>query len=308
MKNNILFYIIVLLFSLNVLSQQMPDVSLFGENQAYYNPGFVGNQEVLSANFFFRAKWIGVDGAPVTEVFLAHAPMRDPAVAMGILLEHDAMGILGYTGVYLNYAYRVKIGTNRISFGLKGGITSGSQDYITLRDNVPDPLFSDNNQTFFVPNFGIGISFSGKYYWAGISVPRLFGFESRASDTYRMVHDFWRYEYFFTGGGRFYAGTDLTFEPSALFVYNSRYNKVDKVRLSLMAMGIYKGAYKAGLGLRLHDAIIMAVGYQLNRQFSLAYSYDLNIGLLSKYSSGSHEININYKFGYKVNASNPRGF
>ena len=74
-------------------------------------------------------------------------------------------------------------------------------------------------------------------------------------------------------------------------------------------MGIYKSAYKAGLGFRLHDAIIMVVGYQLNRQFSLAYSYDLTVAReLNDYSSGSHEINLNYKFGYKVNASNPRGF
>ena len=274
----------------------------------------MGNQEVLAANFFFRTKWTGIEEGSATEAFLAHTPMRDPAIAMGVLLEHDALGKVGYTGVYFNYAYRLKIGTNELSFGIKGGVTSGSQDNVELRDN-PDYTFSENNQTFYIPNFGIGISFTGRQYWAGLSVPRLFGFESNASGYYRMAHDFWRYEYFFTCGGRFNASTDLAFEPSALFVFNNAYNTfkkeedLDKVKLSLMAMGIYKSAYKAGLGFRLHDAIIMVIGYQLNRQFSLAYSYDLTVArVLSDYSSGSHEININYKFGYKVNASNPRGF
>lgn len=308
MKKYILSHIILSLFALNIFSQQMPNVSLFGDNQAYYNPGFVGNQEVLSANFFFRANWVGIDGAPVTEAFLAHTPMRDPAVAMGILVEHDALGSTGYTGIYINYAYRVKIGVNKLSFGVKGGITNESLNYILLRDNVPDPAFSDNNQTFFYPNFGIGVAFTGRQYWAGFSVPRLFGYDSKGSDSYKMAHDFWRYEYFLTGGGRFNAGPDLAFEPSALLVYSSRYNYVDKINVSLMAMGIYKGAYKAGLGFRLHDAIIIAVGYQLNRQFSLAYSYDLGLWGAADYSNGSHEINLNYKFGYKVNASNPRGF
>jgi hypothetical protein len=62
------------------------------------------------------------------------------------------------------------------------------------------------------------------------------------------------------------------------------------------------------LGYRVGEALIILLGYNLNRQFSLGYSYDMNIGELSKNTSGSHEINVQYKFGYRVNASNPRDF
>ncbi len=303
MRNSRLIIIPGMFLSLTLFSQQMPEISLFGANQTFYNPGSVGNQEVLAADFLFRANWRGFDGAPFTQIFCAHAPLRDPAVAMGILLEHDAPGGTNYTGVYINYAYRIKLGVNKISFGLKAGLTSGSQDYFTLRDN-PDPTFSDNNRTFYVPNFGIGVLYYGRQYWAGVSIPRLFGFENQASGAYGIKHDFWRYEYFITGGGRIPAGSDWSFEPSALVVFNSAY----KLRITVMGTAIYKSVYKAGLGYRSGEALIMAMGYQLNRQFSLGYCYDLSIGKIADYSFGSHEINIHYKFGYKVNASNPRGF
>ena len=298
---NIVFF--GLIASVNLGAQQMPTVSMFESNQTFYNPGAIGNQEVLSASFFYRANWLGFEGAPSTQVFCAHAPLRNPAVALGVLVEHDALGGTGYTGVYFNYAYRLRLGPNKLSFGLKGGINSGSQDYFTLRQN-PDPTFAENNRTFFVPNFGVGILYYGRQYWAGISVPRLFGFKSQPSGKYTINHYFYKYEYFISAGGMFPVSGSFSVDPSAQFIYSSAY----PFRFSVMGMAVYKDAYKAGIGYRSGEAIILAIGYQLNRQFSLSYSYDLNIGYIANYSSGSHEINISYKFGYNVNVSNPRKF
>jgi type IX secretion system PorP/SprF family membrane protein len=288
----------------NLLSQEISSVSLFEQNLIYYNPGSTGNQEVLAANFFYRAQWIGFsNGTPSIQVFCAHAPLRKPSVAMGVQVEHDALGICNYTGVYIHYAYRVSLGANRLSFGLRGGVASLSQGTVTLRDN-PDRAFDEDNQTSYLPNFGAGILFYGQYYWAGVSIPRLFGFKHQASGMYTIDPGFNHYEYFFTGGGKLPAGSNLSFEPSALVAYSSSY----PLRFTLLGMAVYKHAYKAGVGFRLHEAIFLAIGYQLNRQFSLGYSYDFNIGKVLKLTSGSHEINVSYKFGYRVNASNPRDF
>jgi len=304
MKLRLLIVITGWCIHLNLFSQEISEVSLFEQNQTYYNPGSIGNQEVLAANFFYRAQWIGFsDGTPSTQVFCAHAPLRDPSVAMGVTLEHDALGSINYTGFYVHYAYRLTLGGNKISFGLKGGITSLSQDRISLRDN-PDPLFDEDNQTSYVPNFGVGILFYGRQYWAGISVPRLFGYKHYSSGYYGMDPDIANYEYVIMGGGRFPIGSTLSIDPSAMVIFSTRYD----FRLTLMGTAVYKKAYKAGIGFRLGEAVFLAIGYQLNRQFSLGYSYDFNIGETYTYASGSHEINIGYKFGYKVNASNPRGF
>ena len=73
-------------------------------------------------------------------------------------------------------------------------------------------------------------------------------------------------------------------------------------------MGTYKAAYKAGLGYRQKEAVMLLLGYNLNHQVAVGYSYDLTVGELKDYSSGSHEIQLQYKFGYKVNASNSYKF
>jgi type IX secretion system PorP/SprF family membrane protein len=204
----------------------------------------------------------------------------------------------------LNYAYRIPVYKGKLSFGLKGGITAGSQNIVTLRDDKPDPAFSSKTTNFIVPNCGFGIYYYAKQYWAGFSIPKFFGFENTASGSYKAVNNVSRYEYFFTAGGKFDVTGDIRIEPSAMLVLST----VFKPEVTINCVGIFRDCYKGGIGFRTHDAIIVLIGYNLNRQFSVAYTYDINIGRLSNYTSGSHEIGLQYKFGYTVNASSPRHF
>lgn len=295
-------------FCVNLFAQPMPEISLFDQNQTVYNPGAIGNQEVLTANFLYRKSWIAFpEGAPSTQFFSAHAPLKNPHVALGVLLEHDAIGATNYTGIYFNYAYRIYLGMNTLAFGLKAGVTNSSQKYIDLLEDVPDPAFSENNQSFTLPNFGFGVSYYGRKYWAGFSIPRLFGFVSDGPDKFKLEHKLWRYEYFISGGSTFALNADFSIDPSILIVLRSS-NVEQKQKMMVTALATYKRAYSAGLGFRTGSDLIFLFEYNLNRQFSLGYSYDLEVGDIADYSSGSHEINIIYKFGYKVNAANPRVF
>jgi type IX secretion system PorP/SprF family membrane protein len=302
----------ILLLPAGLVAQQMPIISQIEENQTFYNPGATGNQEVLTAIFTYRKQWTGFEGWPSSQIFSAHAPLKNPDVALGVVLEHDAIGSTNYTGVFLNYAYRIDLGSNKLSFGLKGGITSGSQKYIETRDETPDPAFSDENSSFYVPNFGIGVLYYGKKFWTGISIPRLFTYENDASDKYHMEPDFSVNQYFLSGGGKFSIGPDLSLDPTLLFIYCPSPSLDESIMLDLSA--VYKKALKAGIAYRTgikpesERSVIMLFSYSMNRQFSLGYSYDYQIGEYKSYTKGSHEFTILYKFGYQVNASNPRQF
>jgi type IX secretion system PorP/SprF family membrane protein len=103
----IFIYSFLILFCANVYPQTMPAVSQFDKDQVHINPATVGNKEALVVAFKFRKHWTGIEGSPSTQIFTAHAPMRNPKVALGILLENENIGITNYTGIYLNYAYRV---------------------------------------------------------------------------------------------------------------------------------------------------------------------------------------------------------
>jgi type IX secretion system PorP/SprF family membrane protein len=204
----------------------------------------------------------------------------------------------------LNYAYRISLFNGKLSFGLKGGITTVTQSNVSLRDDKSDPAFSSKTASFVLPNSGFGIYYYSDRYWTGISIPKFFGFESNTSGSYKMVNDISRYEYFFTAGGKVDVNGNIHIEPSAMLILST----VFKPEAAFNCTGVFRDSFKGGVGYRTRDAIIVLIGYNLNRQFSLAYTYDINIGQLSNYTSGSHEIGLQYMFGYTVNASSPRHF
>lgn len=300
-------YIVSLILAVGFLplgAQQMSQLSFFSQNQTYFNPAATGNHEALAANFFYKETWVGMPGAASTQVFSVHAPMKNPKVALGILVEHESIGITNYTSLHASYAYRLSLGKSKLALALRAGIVNGAQNEITSRDEEYDPVLEDENMRFWVPDFGFGVLYTGSFYWAGLSVPGIFGFETNETGKYAMKAGPEYLEIFLTGGADLKFSQDWGMEPSLLVEYCPAF----RPRLTINALGVFKDAYRAGLGYRHKEAIIMLLSIHINRQFALGYSYDLNIGETSDYSSGSHEINLHYKFGYKVNASNPRGF
>jgi type IX secretion system PorP/SprF family membrane protein len=300
----IFIYILLLFLCIDLFSQTMPTVSQFDNDQVHINPATVGSKEALVVAFKFRKQWLGIDGAPSTQIFTAHAPLKNPKVALGLLLENENVGSTNYTGIYLNYAYRIHLFNGKLSFGLKGGITAGSQSIVSLRDNTVDPAYSADNNNFILPNCGFGLYYYTNKFWAGFSIPRFFGFESNSSGSYKLNFNTSRFEYYFTGGGKINLTSDVHLEPSAMLVLST----VLKPEATINCVGVFGESFKGGVGYRTNDAIIILIGYNINRQFSLAYTYDLNIGQLSNSTTGSHEIGVQYKFGYTVNASSPRYF
>ena len=284
--------------------QQISTISLFDRALPYYNPAATGKEEALTANLFFRSHWTGIEGTPSTLFFTVNAPLKNPNVALGVKLEHESIGSNNYTGFFFDYAYRIQLGANKLSLALEGGVYSGSQDNVTLRDDQFDRAMNENNSSFLLPNFGVGALYYGKVYWISFSVPRLFGFESKESGEYGIKVAGVSRDYILAGGATVRLNDGFGIEPSAFVNYNSGAG----LRFIVNTMAVYKERYKVGLGYRSTGAMIFALAFNINRQISLAYSYDLHFGEVSDLSSSSHEIHIQYTFGYTVNAANPRGF
>lgn len=290
-----------------LLGGQVLPLSSFEQNYIYYNPAAVGNQEVLTANFTYKAHWVGMkNGAARTELLTAHTPLRNPKVALGLCAVHDAIGGWNNTGVFVDYGYRINLGSNKLSFGLQAGI-EGNSLKVSLRDDQFDKAFNNENLNQYLPNFGTGVYFYSKQYWAGFSMPEILYYKSKESGKYGMTLDMNKSEYIVSGGGRFHVSGRIVVESAALI----RICPASRVSFTILGTAVYNRVLKASLGYRSgENALIILLNYQINRQFSLGYGYDATLfgSINSAGSSGSHEININYRFGYKVNASDPRNF
>lgn len=269
----------------------------------YYNPAATGSKEAFTASFLIRSHMTGFDGAPATQMFNLHAPLKNPKVALGLSVDHQSIGAVSTTSIFFNYAYRLELGANKLSFGIKAGINNGSQNNPELED-PNDITYSEQNRKFVLPNLGVGVMYYGEKYWASFSVPTLLGSQANGSGKYSVQVDSVNRDFVLAGGGSLAVNANIKIEPSLMLIYNPGYT----FKYIINAVGVYQNAFKFGLGYRGTGALIITAGYNVNRQFGLAYSFDLNLGEFSELGSTSHEFCLLYMFGYKVNAASPRGF
>ncbi|HXC03291.1 MAG TPA: PorP/SprF family type IX secretion system membrane protein, partial [Bacteroidia bacterium] len=132
---------VLCILCLPALAQQDPQYSMYMFNQLGINPAYAGTRDVLSASMFYRNQWTGFSGAPITEVFNIHAPLRNDKAGVGLQINEDQLGPAKTTSVLATYAYRIKLGKGKLSFGLSGGLMDQVIDYsqIAYKD-ASDPF------------------------------------------------------------------------------------------------------------------------------------------------------------------------
>lgn len=296
------------MFYLFSKAQNFPIFSQYVSNGLILNPAYTASREVLSINFLYRDQWSGFQGAPVFETFTAHAPLKNAHVGLGLLVMNEQSGPFRNTHIYLNYAYRVNIGKSKLAFGLKAGINLANYDWknIYINDH-PDPVFdNNNNDSFTLPNFGVGIYYYSKKMFTGLSVPYLLSYKKNNSErNYGIYHDINNYNYLFTAGYLFDFTKNFKIKPTVLLKYNIIIKQQVDLNLSFILLN---NKLLFGTAYRLSEAIAGSFEIQLNPQLRLGYTYDYPSGNVKYFNFVSHEFSVRYEFSYKIKAINPRFF
>ena len=220
---------------------------------------------------------------------------------MGLLVNRESYGVNNFYAISVNYAYRLLFPFGRLSFGLKAGINTGSSDNVNLVSDPNDAAFNVEINKYILPDFGIGAYFNTKKLYAGLSLPKLFNY-SISADKYQLKHDVGYYNIYFTSGYTAKVSDDLVLKPSVVLRYSLTNDFIGDIYLS----STFRSMIDAGLGFRTGESIIILLGYHINQQFRVGYSYDIGIGQTSRYANGSHEIYLKYILGYKIKVANPR--
>jgi type IX secretion system PorP/SprF family membrane protein len=265
------------------------------------NPAYAGSHQALSASVSHRNQWIGFEGAPAYNIVSIHTPFKDKPMGLGLLIMNESMGLRKFTGIYANYAHKIRFRSGILSMGIKAGIGAGKFEGIDLGD---DQVFNEKSKSYLLPNFGLGFYFTAKKYNLGFSIPLLLGYKANESGDVISYHDFSRYAYYLTGETKIRLDNNWQIKPSALLAYE----RASGIILDGGASVIYKEHIRCGLNYRLKQAVIMLLEYQINYQLRVGLAYDYGIGSFSEYSRSSAEITLEYNLGYKVRASNPTIF
>jgi type IX secretion system PorP/SprF family membrane protein len=291
------------------ISLGYPVYSQYLQNGLLINPAYSGTRGALSGFLSYRMQWMGIDDAPVFQTISFHAPMKNDRVALGIMGQFMHFGFTRSKSIYASYAYNIRLGPGRLSFGLKGGVDVSNTDYTGINLTTPgDPVFTENGKSYILPNIGTGVYYYTDKLFAGISIPQFLSYKKTSASEVQAYHSFGNYDIIFSAGGLFTISDLLKFKPSTLVNYSLRETK-RLVQLDLNGNFILNDLIWIGGSWRTTEKVIVGIlQLQLNPQLMLGFSYDYPIGTMNSFSKGSSEFIIRYEFGSRISAANPKYF
>jgi len=266
------------------------------------NPAYAGSHDMLSVSISHRNQWMGFEGAPAYNIFGAHTPLKNTNMGLGFLVMNESIGLRKYTGFYLNYAHRLKLGNGRLSLGLKGGLSTGKFDIVDFGND--DVVFSESTSSYLLPNFGIGLYYYSKKFYAGVSVPLILGYETNETGEVTAYHDFNKYAYYITAGLTLDLAENWQIQPSALVEYDKSGGLDGDVGFNFL----YKDILRFGGSYRSKQAVVMLLDYKVTHQLKVGIAYDYGLNEINDYNRSAFEVALEYNFGYKIKASNPTIF
>jgi type IX secretion system PorP/SprF family membrane protein len=295
--------LLLCLLTLPVQAQQHMMFTQYMFNGLAINPAYAGSQGALDLTALAREQWVGLEGAPSTQTFAAHAPLRNKKVALGLLMTHDRIGVTNQTGLYGVYAYRIKLKHGTLSAGLQVGFDSYRTGFSRVRTEADgDRHFSVDNVRALLPNVGTGVYYATKRFYAGVSVPQLLnnsypGHERSQARQFR--------HWFASAGYVIDLNRDLKLKPNVLL----KAVQGAPASVDLNANLLIKETLWVGASYRSFDALSWLVELQASPKLRIGYAYDMTVSPLRQVNSGSHELMLNYRVSlHKSKIITPRYF
>lgn len=291
--------------ALQVSAQQDPMYSQYMFNQMVINPAYAGSREYLSSVISVRKQWSGIDGAPQTGSFTAHAPTVDLKHGYGITVVADEVGLTNNTRAVAAYAYRTKLGPGQFAMGLQMGADFyrvGLSQAQTYEPGDVSFIDGDFRRTHFVA--GTGLWFNTENMYLGLSVPNVL--PNRLYDDFYPDLEARKYGHvFLTGGVVFDLGSHVKAKPS--FLLRKTSGAPFGADLSLNLLFLEK--VWAGASWRIQSDYVFMLELQLTRQIRMGYSYDYVISPLAGWAGPSHELVLGLDMDFiKRKMESPRLF
>jgi type IX secretion system PorP/SprF family membrane protein len=289
---------IALLPLITGFAQQDPQYSLYMFNTVLINPAYAGSLESASVSALYRKQWINVKGSPQTINASFHTPLWKERVGIGVSFFNDQLGITGRNDITLSYSYHIPFKKFKMSIGLQTTIVNLNSRLAESQldpNQTYDPTFANNISNYNF-NFGAGIYFYNRKFYAGISVPHILLNEwgNLATDSARGIL---RQHFFFTGGAIIKISPIVKLKPSTVI----KYVIGAPINFDVNANIYFKDRYGFGIGYRSLDALILIAEIDIIRGFRCGYAFDLSLTNLGSYNYGTHEIMLRYDFNWKKN-------
>jgi type IX secretion system PorP/SprF family membrane protein len=286
-----IYLISILLITLGsggLLAQQYPLFTNYLTNEYGYNPAVTGDVPGMQFNFLYRAQWVGIEDAPVTQMASFRSRLNAIPLGLGGYFFKDEAGALKRTGGSLLLSYEQRLGKR--SF-LSAGIAAGFynfrlKDEFSVLDDLDEVIINGRDGNWY-PDFNAGVKLSIRDFYIGFSVPQIlerkvsFGNPDEGQNTLKR-------HYYFTGGYDIPVSDFMRIEPSAMVKMTDLTSPQLDVSLKLS----FLNTFWIGATYRKDDAASAMAGVTIRELFDISYAYDMSTSGLRNVSGGSHELSL----------------
>ena len=291
MKRKLLIYILLLMaiagWSQNTL---IPSVSNYHLTWTTINPAFSGFRDAISVSSLYRSALYGNVGPQDMQLNM-HTPVGNSKVAVGGIVAYNITPPdQNLLSVMSTYAYRIYLGSGRLSFGLSAGVYGVNSDLsgIDLRD-PGDPAFPTDTYQRWFPNFGTGVLYYTDELFVGLSVPELLSVPR--ADQPIGTANFDDYRFILMGAYLFDISSAFRLKPSVMVDYS---RAVTSFKAS-MNVGLMNSRVFVGGAYDHPNYAIALLNFQVNPQWLIGYAYTIAIGTVGTALGGSHEIVLRWE-------------
>lgn len=287
-------FILTILLSIEMSSQQDAQFAFNKDNLLYTNPGYAGMTDDICASVITRQQWVGFEGAPKTTLAGIHSKVKFLRGGIGLSINDDRFEFEKNFQAKLAYSYHKRIGVGVIGFGLDVGIINKDLkgDWHTP-DGGTDNFITTEPIRKLVFDLGLGVYYKvGEKLYAGISMSHIH--EPRVNYPKVTTASFLRRHYFATLGYNYrMLSSPIKLQPSIFVKFDGT-----KMQYSGNLTALYNNKFSLGVTYRNKEAIIPMVGFRLISGLKIGYAYELSLTKLVTIEKGTHEVFVGYCFNF----------
>ncbi|MDX2362425.1 MAG: PorP/SprF family type IX secretion system membrane protein [Crocinitomicaceae bacterium] len=290
MKNVLL--ISALIFTGFVSAQNTMRFSQLNFAQGVNNPSAIAIDGSFMVDMIYRNQWMGFEGAPSTFALNAQYEI-EPAMAVGLNVSYDQVGVKYVTSFAGQYSYRLQLGGNRfVGFGAGIGFDNVVNNLAgsTLTEQN-DPAFSKSESKVLF-NGSFGLIYNAPKFYIGASMPQLFQLTNSGPDRGFQPP---RWHYYISSG--FYFSNkrgNYTFNPHLQI--KGAMNA--PLQGDLILRNTFINRFSLIVGYRSENSIIAGFDILLGGYARVGYSFNYDVGKLSTTKGMSNEFYLGLAFPY----------
>lgn len=291
-----IFYIFLVLLTLESYGQELPIYSEYHLNKSLINPAIIGSEQFTWVKGTDRHQWVGIEGAPSVQTLSVEASVSngrsirqiDKKVhGLGAFLYRDKNGAYRNLGGQASYAYHITINKNKginLGMGLSFRFTNSSLDERGFTKDVYDPIVNYNITSKFATDAGAGLFLYNDKFHVGLSAARLL---QGKRNYFLMVG-------YLTGN----KDNAIRFLPSLVFKTTDNLRKQIDINGKMLMNEIWwlSLSYRHSLDIMpgLPTAIIPMIGINMGN-FTFGYAINITPGSIRKFHYGTHELLLSYQ-------------